>query len=205
VIIGSTSPGTDSVIFPALLNNTLDTKLRVIQGYGGMDAVFLAFTRGEVEGQQSSLESFQRKIPDWREKTRILVQLGLNKHPDLPDVPLIFEFIDAKWLAPGISVEEANTFWRFMLAQTTMGRPFAMGPDVPQSRVAAMRVAFDAMLKDPQFLEEAAKSHLDLLPMSGEAIGTLVKEAASVPRPTLDKLKNEINYKGENLTAPPQQ
>jgi tripartite-type tricarboxylate transporter receptor subunit TctC len=215
VIIGSTSPGTDSVIFPALLNNTIDTKLKVIQGYKaklkviqgykGMDNVFLAFLRGEVEGQQSSLEFFQRKIPDWRSKTTILVQFGLNRHPDLPDVPLVFDFLDAKWLAPGITVEEANAFWRFMLTQTTMGHPFAMGPDVPTARVAAMRAAFDAMIKDARFVEEAAKSQLDLLPISGQTIETLVKQAATMPRDLIEKLKTEINYKGENITVPAQQ
>lgn len=205
VIIGSTSPGTDSVMFPALLNNTIDTKLKVIQGYAGMDAIFLAFLRGEVEGQQSSLESFQRRIPDWRSKTNILVQLGLNKHPELPDVPLVFEFLDAKSVVPGLTVEEATAFWRFMLSQTVMGRPFAMGPDVPASRVKAMRAAFEATIKDPQFIQEAEKTNMDLLPMSGEAIAALIKEAAAVPRATLEKLKNEINYKGENITAPPQQ
>jgi tripartite-type tricarboxylate transporter receptor subunit TctC len=205
VIIGSTAPGTDSVIFPALLNNTIETKLRVIQGYAGMDAIYLAFARGEVDGQQSSLESLQRKIPDWRAQTNILVQFGLNKHPDLPDVPLVFDFLDAKLIAPGLSLEEVKTFWRFMLTQTIMGRPFAMGPEVPADRVAAMRAAFQAMLKDPQFIADAAKSHLDLLPIDGAAIEALIKEAAAVPRPTLEKLKNEINYKGENLTAPAQQ
>lgn len=205
VIIGSTSPGTDSVIFPALLNNTIDTKLKVIQGYKGMENIFLAFLRGEVEGQQSSLEFFQRKIPDWRTTTTLLVQFGLNKHPDLPDVPLVFDVVDPNWITPGLTVDEVNAFWRFMLTQTTMGHPYAMGPGVPAARVDAMRAAFEVTIKDPRFIEEAAKSQLDLLPIDGKTIETLIRQAASLPRDLIDKLNTEINYKGENITAPTQQ
>lgn len=204
VIIGATSPGTDSVIYPALLNNTIDTKLRIVQGYGGMEGVFLAFLRGEVEGQQNSLESLQRRLSDWRAETTILVQFGLSKHPDLPDVPLVFEHLNANWVAPGLTVEEATAFWQFTLSQTTMGRPFAIGPEVPSDRLAALRAAFDAMVKDPQFVAEAAKSHLDLAPISGQAVELLIKQAAAVPKETLEKLKTEINYKGDTITAPPQ-
>lgn len=205
VIIGATSPGTDSVIFPALLNNTIDTKLKIVQGYGGMDGIFLAFTRGEVDGQQSSLESLKRKIPNWRSETNILLQLGLTKHPEMPDVPLVFEYIATDWIVPGLSVEEVTAFWRFILAQTVMGRPFAVGPNVPANRVAALRKAFDDCLHDPHFIDQAAKSQLDIMPMSGEEIAALVKQASIVPRETLEKLKNEINYKGAKVTAPAQQ
>lgn len=204
-ILGSTSPGTDSVIFPALLNNTIDTKFRIVQGYGGMDGIFLAFTRGEVDGQQSSLESLKRKIPNWRTETNVVVQFGLSKHPDMPDVPLVFDHIAADWIAPGLTVEEVTAFWNFILAQTVMGRPFAVGPQVPESRVAALRRAFDAMLSDAQFLEQSAKSQLDVIPLSGEEIDRLVKQAAAVPRATLEKLKAEINYKGAKVTAPQRQ
>ena len=204
VIIGATSPGTDSVIFPALLNNTIDTKLRIVQGYGGMDGIYLAFARGEVEGQESSFESFKRRFPNWRSEARILVQFGLTKHPDMPDVPLIFEHIDAAWITPGLTVEEVGTFWRFILAQTTMGRPFAVGPEVPANRVAALRKAFEAVLNDPQFIDQAAKSQLDIMAISGQEIDGLIKQAAAIPRATLDKLKDEINYKGAKITAPGQ-
>jgi tripartite-type tricarboxylate transporter receptor subunit TctC len=101
-------------------------------------------------------------------------------------------------------VEEATAFWQFTLSQTTMGRPFAIGPEVPSDRLAALRAAFDAMVKDPQFVAEAAKSHLDLAPISGQAVELLIKQAAAVPKETLEKLKTEINYKGDTITAPPQ-
>lgn len=205
VIIGATSPGTDSVIFPALLNNTIDTKFRIVQGYGGMEGIYLAFARGEVDGQGSSFESFKRKFPNWRSETSVLLQFGLTKHAEMPNVPLVFDFIDAKWIASGLTIEEVNAFWRFILTQTIMGRPFAAGPNVPANRVVALRAAFDATLSDRQFIDQAAKSQLDILPITGQQIATLVGQAAAVPRQTLDKLQNEINYKGAKLTAPPQQ
>lgn len=204
VIVGATSPGTDSVIFPALLNNTIDTKLRLVQGYSGMDPIYLALARGEIEGQESSLESLRRKIPTWKTDLTILVQFGLNKHPDLPDVPLVLDHIDANWVVPGLTTEEVTAFWKFILAQTVMGRPFAVGPGVPASRVAALRAAFEASLGDPQFIEQARKSQLDILPMSGAEIDTLVKQAASLPKESIEKLKDEINYKGAKTPAPNQ-
>jgi tripartite-type tricarboxylate transporter receptor subunit TctC len=204
VIIGATSPGTDSVIFPALLNNTIGTRFQLVQGYGGMDPIYLAFARGEVEGQESSLESLRRKIPNWRSEADLLVQFGLRKHRDLPDVPLVFDSIDKDWINPGLTVEEANAFWRFILSQTMIGRPFAVGPNVPKERVQVLRTAFESTVRDSVFLEQAAKSQLDINPISGAEIDALIVQAASLPRETIERLKNEINYKGANVTAPKQ-
>lgn len=204
VVIGATAPGTDSVIFPALLNNTMGTKLKVVHGYNGMDNIFLATTRGEIQGQVSSLESLLRKIPDWRTKTSILVQFGLRKHPELPNVPLVFELLDEKQLEPGVTVAEATAFWQFVLTQTLVGQPFAMGQHVPANRVLAMRAAFEAMVKDPRFLQEAEKGQLDVTPVDGARIQELIGKAAAMPRHLLDKLQSNIVYKGENITVPPQ-
>jgi tripartite-type tricarboxylate transporter receptor subunit TctC len=196
VILGATSPGTDSVIFPALLNNTLGSRFRIVQGYKGLEEVFLATARGEIGGQQSSLDFFERMQPDWRSRSKILLQFGLRRHPELPDTPLVFDYIDSKWLSAGFSVEEAHTVWRFILTQTTMGFPFAMGPNTPPARVEAMRKAFDAMVNDPRFLAEAAKSQLSVMPVGGQAIEELVKQAAQTPSALLDKIRNAINYRG---------
>jgi tripartite-type tricarboxylate transporter receptor subunit TctC len=204
VIIGATSPGTDSVIFPALLNNTIGTRFQLVQGYGGMDGIYLAFARGEIQGQESSLESTRRKIPNWRSEADIPVQFGLRKHRELPDVPLVLDRIDPDWIAPGLTVQEVTDFWRFILAQTRIGRPFALGPNVPKARMAALRAAFDATVRDNVFLEQAGKSQLDIDPVGGAEIDALIAQAASLPRPTIEKLKAEINYKGASVTAPTQ-
>lgn len=203
VVIGATAPGTDSVIFPSLLNNTIGAKLKVIHGYNGMDNIFLAATRGEIEGQVSSLESLLRKIPDWRTKSRILVQFGLRKHAELPDVPLVFELLDEKQLEPGVTIAEATSFWQFVLTQTLMGQPFAMGPNVQTKRVMAMRTAFEAMVKDPRFLQEAEKTQLDIVPVEGSRIEELVGKAAAMPRHLLDKLQTKIEYVGDNNASTP--
>jgi tripartite-type tricarboxylate transporter receptor subunit TctC len=202
VIIGATSPGTDSVIFPALLNNTIGTKFQLVQGYGGMDGIYLAFARGEIQGQESSLESVKRKIPNWRTEADFPVQFGLRKHRDLPDVPLVLDRIDPDWIVPGLTVQEVTDFWRFILAQTRIGRPFALGPNVPKARMDALRTAFDATARDPVFLDQAAKSQLDIDPVSGAEIDALIAQAASLSRESIEKLKGEINYKGASVTAP---
>jgi hypothetical protein len=132
------------------------------------------------------------------------VQFGLRKHRDLPDVPLVLDRIDPAWVVPGLTVQEVTDFWRFILAQTRIGRPFALGPGVPKQRMEALRRAFDVTARDSIFLGQAAKSQLDIDPVGGAEIDSLIAQAASLSRDSIEKLKGEINYKGASVTAPKQ-
>lgn len=194
-IFGSASPGGDGDIYPALLNNTIGTKFKVVQGYAGSSGVDLAMARGEVQGQSSSFSAMAKHFPDWPQKVNVLVQLSLTKHPELPNVPLIFDYIKPQFLTPGMTLEEADSLWRIMLIQKAMGRPFAVGPGVPAVRVKALRNAFAAVVKDATFLDEADKTQNEIIPVSGEEIQAMLEKISLVPASDIARLNEAITYK----------
>jgi len=197
VILGGTAPATDTTIYPALLNNTLGTKFRSVAGYLSGPAVDLAIERGEVQGQTDSVSSMQARWPNWRKQFNVLAQLSLTKHPDLPDVPLILDFITADNLAPGVNRDEAETFWRIMLAQKVMGRPSTLGPKVPADKVKMMRAAFSKMVTDPEFLADARRQRREVLAVGGDEIQEMIVKIMAAPKATIAKLNDALKYKGK--------
>src|SRR6185295_362434 len=144
--MGATGGSTSSQ-YPKAMNALLGTKFKIVLGYPGGNDVNLALERGEVDVRGSnSWTSWKATRPDWiaQKKINILVQIGLAKAPDLPDVPLLMEL--------GTS-EEDRQLLRVLSASTQIGRPVFTTPDAPPERVAALRRAFDAMVHDPAFLE----------------------------------------------------
>ncbi len=154
--------GTAGVLYATALNKVYGSKLKIVTGYPGGGEVNIAMERGEVNGRGSnSWAAWNSTKPEWvrDKKLNILVQVGLTRHKDLPDVPLLLELatadIDRQVLA-------------FISAETAISRAIVAPPDVPADRIAALRRAFDAAIKDPELLAEAAKSTLDISPMRGE-------------------------------------
>lgn len=198
VIIGSTAPGTDFEVYTALLNNTIGTKFKVVRGYPGGQAIDLAAERGEIDGSTGdSFGSLLERYPDWRQKFTLLVQTSLTKHPALPDVPLIFEFLTADRLAPGMTLDDAKQLWEMMLIQKAMGRPYAVGPKVPEDRISALRSAFESMILDPAFLADATRGHNEILAVKGQDIQRMIAKVADSPREVIQKLNDAITYKGD--------
>lgn len=167
--------GGDTNTFPKVLNHVLGTKLKLIAGYAGGAALSLAMEQGEVQGR-CGLSWSTAKSHHWiaQEKVRILVQMSLEKHSDLPNVPLIMDYTkDA----------DARNALALVFAPQVMGRPFVAPPDVPADRVKALRDAFMATMKDPQFLAETKKQKLEINPATGEQIAKLLEEIySSSPR-----------------------
>jgi tripartite-type tricarboxylate transporter receptor subunit TctC len=197
VIVGSTSPLTDSEEYPTLLNNTLGTKFQLVRGYKSIEAVQIALERGEIEGQQNSYFGMAQHFPDWRSRMSILVQLSRKKHPAIADVPLVFEFIKPEFIVNGLSVEEVETFWQVILSQQVNGRPYALGPKVPSERVAALRAAFKSTIEDAQFRADIQSSRLEFAPSEGAEIQRMIGNVAAVPAAVLAHLRELIVYKGE--------
>lgn len=190
-ILGSSGPN-DSEVYPALMNNTIGTKFHIISGYPSSTAI----ERKEVMGESHSFSSAIQHYPDWKNRYNMIVQLSLKKHPDLPDVPLIFEYLTPKHLVDGVTPEEANTYWRLMLTQKVMGRPYTFGPGVPADRVKAGRDAFDAMVADPRFIADARKQNREIVAVSGAEIQEMIASVAAAPPDVIAKLKDMIRYKG---------
>jgi tripartite-type tricarboxylate transporter receptor subunit TctC len=111
---------------------------------------------------------------------RVLVQLSSEKHPALPNVPLIAEFI--KDPAGRAQID-------FSLSWLAAGRPFVAPPDVPADRVRILREGFSKTVKSPEFIEEAQKMSLDVSPMSGEEVQALVARIYATPPDVIGPVK----------------
>jgi hypothetical protein len=162
--------------------NLLGFKVKVIAGYPGGSQMDLAMERGEVGGRGTySWSSFVAKRMDWLrdKKVNILYQQALEKHPDLPNVPLVLD------LAKN---DDDRKLLELEMIPLLFGRPYMAPPDVPKDRVAALRKAFDETMKDPQFLAEAKKAKLEIDPVSGEKMEALLKKAYATPKALVDRL-----------------
>jgi hypothetical protein len=116
-------------------------------------------------------------------------------------VPMAQEFVTKERAQPGLTVEDVHSYFRLVFAAKVMGRPFAMGPNVPKERVAAVRKAFVAMANDPKFLAEAEKQKREVDLVTGEEIQDIVGKLAATPKPVLAKLDDLLTYKGKVETA----
>ena len=156
LLVGGVSANDDTVQFAKVLNYVLGTKLKIVAGYPGGNDVVLALERGEVKGRCGwSWTSLVTARPTWvkEKKIKILVQLALSKHPDLPDVPLITDLA---------TNQSQRQMLRLIFARQVMGRPFVAPPGIPADRLAALRKAFMQTLADKDFLADADKARLEI-------------------------------------------
>jgi tripartite-type tricarboxylate transporter receptor subunit TctC len=176
MIVGGTASGADTDQFPKIVNGVLGAKMRVISGYPGGNEITLAMERGEVQGRCGwSWSSVKATHPTWvaEKKVKILLQLSLAKHPDLPDVPLITDLA---------KTDEQKQILKLVFARQVMGRPFVGPPGIPADRLGALRKAFMDTMKDPEFLAEAEKGQFEITPVGGEEIQKLVVEVYETPK-----------------------
>ena len=160
-VVGATGRSSGSYYYPAALNSYAGTKFKIVFGYPGGAEVNIAMERGEVGGRGSNLwASWKSTRPQWlaEKKIHMLVQIALKRHPELPDVPLMQELVKS---------ELHKQVMTFMLADTAIARSIVTTPDVPADRLAALRQAFDAAIKDPALIKEAAQAQQDISPISG--------------------------------------
>jgi tripartite-type tricarboxylate transporter receptor subunit TctC len=181
--VGGTGVSDDTVQFPKVLNAVLGTKMKIVSGYPGGNDVNLAMERGEVGGRgANSWASWKSTRPQWiaENKIHILVQIGLKRHPDLPNVPLLTELA---------ANEEDRQVLAFISADTGITRAVVTTPDVPPERVEALRRAFDATMKDPEFLAEAERARMDISPSSGEEVQKVAGSIVDTPAAVLARAK----------------
>ncbi len=186
VLVGAPM-GTAGALYPVLINTVAGTKFRVVSGYPGGNEVNLAMERGEVEGRGSnSWASWKSTKPDWLKdkKINILVQVALVRHADLPDVPLLMELA---------TNESDRKLLEFFSSDTDLSRSLVTTQDVPAERVAALRKAFDAMVKDADFLAEAAKAAMDISPGTGVDSQKIADSIVNTPADVLARAKALID------------
>ena len=186
VFIGGTGAGADTDLFPKAMNSILGTKMKLVTGYPGGNDITLAMQRGEVEARCGwSWSSIKSGHAQWvKDGTiKLLVQLSLGKHPDLPDVPLIMDLV---------KTPEQRAILRLVFARQVMGRPFLAPPGLRPERLALLRRAFMETMKDPAFLAEAEKIQLEITPVDGEAVQKLVAEIYATPPDIVRKAADAV-------------
>jgi tripartite-type tricarboxylate transporter receptor subunit TctC len=85
--------------------------------------------------------------------------------------------------------DEQKQLLRIFASRQVMGRPFFAPPDMPKERADMLRQAFAAVLKDPEFLAEAERAKLEIVPVSGERVAEIVREIYGLPAPVIEKAK----------------
>jgi tripartite-type tricarboxylate transporter receptor subunit TctC len=187
LFVGGTGPSADDHVFPTLVRGVLGLQMRLVTGYAGGNDVDFAMERGELDGRcgwsWSSIKSTRR---NWLDdgSIKILLQLALQKAPDLPDVPLVMDLAQT---------EEDRQILRLFLLRLVLGRPYLGPPGIPADRAEALRRAFDQMVLDRQFLDEAARSRLEISPSTGEEVQRLLLEAYATPRELVDRAHALVN------------
>jgi len=189
VTVGGTTPGTTMVDFPLLVNDILGLRFKIVRGYESTPQINYAIERGEVEGMGGiGWASIKAQTPHWiaEKKIRVIGQYGLKRYPELGDVPTMLELAKSEPDAQAM---------RMLFARTEYGRPYFLPPDVPPERVQVLRRAFDATMKDPQFVADAAKLKLDIDPMTGEEVQALVGELSGTPPGIVARVRSALEGK----------
>ena len=189
LVVAATGVGSGSYYYPAALNALAGTKFKIVSGYPGGNEANLAMERGEVGGRGSnSWASWKSTRPQWLadKKITMLVQIALKRNPELKDVPTMQELAknetDAKVLT-------------FLSADTAIARAVVTTPGVPAERVAALRKAFAATMKDPEFIAEATKMKMDLSIATGEEAQAIAASVVDTPPEVLARAKTILKTK----------
>ena len=190
VLLGGSGAGSNSVLYPAIFNNILGTKFKVIMGYKSTPEIDIAMERLEVQGRAgSTFNTLMANNAEWvtDKKLNILAQIGQEKEPGFEHIPLMTDFA-----RDPVSREVIEIF----SGQITLGRPYLLPPGVPADRVAALRTSFDAALKDPALLADAKTSRLDISPTNGDKLQKLVEAMIHTNDEVVARMKAALETKG---------
>jgi tripartite-type tricarboxylate transporter receptor subunit TctC len=181
ITMGATGANDDAWVYAKTMNALLGTKLKLIRGYAGTSAVNIAIEAGEVQAMaRSTYYGFASQRPDWirDKKVRFFVQLGFEKQPELPDVPMLSDLVQG---------DEAKQIVALVSLPTSIGYSHWLAPEVPKARVEVLRAAYVAALKDPALLADAKKANLEVLPKTAEQLAALIQRTSSTPKTIREK------------------
>jgi tripartite-type tricarboxylate transporter receptor subunit TctC len=186
VAMGALASDGGNAVYPLLVNRFLGTRFKVVLGYQGGNTIQLAMERGEVDGRASVVWSgLKAGWPQWiaERKINVLLQIGLDKEPDLPEVPLLVDLAHSQ-------MERA--IFRFVSSDSAMGFPVVAPPGLPADRVAGLRKALAETMADPAFLADAEKRGLPVHPHTGEEVQDIVDALIATPQDVIATLKRSI-------------
>ena len=196
-VVGGVGPGADTDNFPKVINYVFGSKMKLITGYPGGNDINFATERGELDGRCAwSWSSVKSTRPQWLKdkKINLLVQMSTEPHPELTKMGIPFIMDYAK-------TEDQKAILAFIFSRQAWGRPYIAPPGVPADRVKALQNAFMATMTDPEFLADAKKQKLDISPLSGPKVASLVAELYKTPENIIklasaassDETKTEIS------------
>jgi len=183
--VGGEGAGSDPDTYALMLRNVFGAKLKLVTGYHGTSDIILAIERGEVDGRCGwSWSSIKSTRGAWiaEKKLNYLIHISEQKAPELADVPTISKLAN----------DRQKQMLRLVTSRQVMGRPFAAPPGVPEDRKQALRKAFDETLRDAAFLEEADKLKLEVNPVPGTEIDTLIAELYRTPKDIVEAARKAI-------------
>ena len=183
LIVAGAGAGSSLSIVPTVLNRVLGTKFRVVEGYKGATEAIIALERGEVQGICHTYSLFRSTHADLISsgKFRILFHAEEAAIADAPGIPSIFD---------RATTDEQKFMIRFLFSNVEFGRPYVAPPGVPRDRLAALRIAFDQALADPELLAEASRLKLDVSYRSADDLIALVNKLYATPKYLIDQARD---------------
>jgi tripartite-type tricarboxylate transporter receptor subunit TctC len=188
---GGEGAGSDPDIWTLLYKNVFGAKAQLVSGYPGTNDVVLAMERGEIDGLCGiSWSTIKSRHPEWltSHSVNIIVQAALKKEPEISSVPLATELT---------KTPEQLQIIKLLLVSQAMARPFAAPPNIPADRKAALIGAFDATMKDADFLAEAQKLNFDVRPVTAKTIDALLAEVYQTPKDVIARATKAISSEGQ--------
>jgi tripartite-type tricarboxylate transporter receptor subunit TctC len=183
IVVGSTGPSSGSTVDARVLGPLVGINFKVVASYPGLAEVRLAAERGEVDGH-CGLQVSAIKSLVWDDfkagRFAVPVQMGLRKHPDLPDVPNAYDLA---------ATEEDRALFRLNFGPWSYGRPLLAPPGTPKERVEALRRAFADTLSDPQFLADAQRMKMEVQPTAPDVIEKLLADILRTPAPIVERAR----------------
>jgi tripartite-type tricarboxylate transporter receptor subunit TctC len=191
VVVGATGSGAQSFSFPTIYNEILGTRFKVIAGYPGTPERVLAMERGEIQGAcgitTTSFGSILER-PAREGKVKLVAQAGGRKDAAYPDIPNMLDFA---------KTEADIEAMRFVFAPLDLGRPIAAPPETPPERLAILRRAFDAAMKDPELLEEANKLKMKIDPADAGKTAAIVDHLFATPKAIVERIAAALAAKSK--------
>jgi tripartite-type tricarboxylate transporter receptor subunit TctC len=185
-VSGGEGAGSDPDVFALMYKNVFGANVKLVSGYPGTNDITLAMQRGEVDGLCGiSWSTIKSRHPDWisGKLINVLVQAATQKDRDLSDVPLALDLAKQP---------KQLQIVKFFVATQLLARPFVAPPDLPADRRDILVKAFADTMKDPEFIEEADKLHLDINLVAPADIESLLNELYMTPEDVIAEAKKAI-------------
>ena len=186
-LIGATTAGTTQEMYPLMANNLFGAKFKVVTGYKASTEINIAMERGEVQGRGANTYlAYRFQNPDWirDKKINFIFQMTDKRDPEMKDVPRLLEYA---------KTDEQKKIVSLMVTTEMVGRSYFAPPGVPAERVALLRKALMAVVKDPEFLADIEQAKLEISPIPGEKLQAMVETLVATPPDIVEKYKQAVS------------